>query len=607
MCGIVGAVANQDVLAFLLQGLQRMEYRGYDSAGLAIVHQGVTTRIRRAGKVRELVQAVAQQGADLPGRVGIAHTRWATHGVPNERNAHPQMAGGRILVVHNGIVENFSELKSVLEREGEQFESDTDTEVIAKLVYRFASETEDLLHAVWQTTKLLTGSYAIAVLDAERPEQLVAVECGAPIVLGVDSSGSYLASDPLALLGVTSELIYMHSGELALLTASTVRLFDQELNPIKRDAQWTQLSDESLDRGECPHYMLKEILEEPEIVTRVVDCGLRDGNMPDFSLFGELAPKVLSKVRRVYLVACGSSCYAAMLGRLWLESWAQLPCTVELASEFRYHSQPIEEGTLLVVISQSGETADTLAALRVAKAMGFVATMAICNVQHSSIMREAELHWFTRAGVEIGVASTKAFVAQLLGLALLALSFRRLSADVQHKVIGELQRLPTALHKTLALDAVLRQLAEQLYQESHLFYLGRTDCYPIALEGALKLKELSYIHAEGLAAGELKHGTLALIERGTPVIALVMHNGVERKIIDNLHEVAARGGRIIVFADRRTIVEQPEWQVVYLPEMDEMMPLLMLLPTQLLAYHIACLRGCDVDQPRNLAKSVTVE
>lgn len=617
MCGIVGGISKNNIVPVLLQGLQRMEYRGYDSAGLAIIQGKELVRVRKVGRVATLVDAVQQLSHPkaLAGHIGIAHTRWATHGKPSEANAHPHLAGNRVLVVHNGIIENFQSLKEELIEQGAIFESDTDSEVIAQLLLQALQQPGDgdsgapLLRAVSRVIKRMAGSYAFVAMDAEDPTTLVAAALGAPLVVGRGAASCLVASDPVALAAEATEAVYLEPGELAMIGVNEVQFFDSKTLSVKQHA-WQTLNIEldNLALGAYRHFMLKEIYEQPIIaktwLATLFSGG--DGGVAAASLINSPVAKIWPKVQRVKLVACGTSFYAALLGKLWLEKWVQLPSQVEVASEFRYNSQVVEAGTLVVVISQSGETADTLAAMRLAKQSGYLATLAISNVKESTLMREADLTLLTKAGVEIGVASTKALTAQLIALVLLSLSFNRAPSLLSHTLMQELAALPSNLNAVIQLEPAITCIAKQLYNAPHLFFLGRTTSYPIALEGALKMKELSYLHAEGYAAGELKHGPLALIDTNAVVVALVPSDAVASKMMDNLHEVEARGGKVIALTGLSTDMPST-WTVLKLPLLNELAPLSFLPALQLLAYHVALLRGCDVDKPRNLAKSVTVE
>jgi len=610
MCGIVGAVAERNITAILLEGLKRLEYRGYDSAGVAVFTNDETLeRMRRPGKVSELEAALSEQ--PLVGRLGIAHTRWATHGAPCERNAHPHFSGD-IAVVHNGIIENHEALRAQLKALGYVFSSDTDTEVIAHLLNHKLKDQPDLTVALKATVKELHGAYGLAVISAHQPDRLVAARSGSPLVIGLGLGENFLASDQLALRQVTDRFMYLEEGDIAEIRRDNVQIWDVNGNAVER--QTVQYSDgaEAADKGEFRHYMLKEIHEQPSVVQRTLEGRLS----PDQVLvqaFGPQAAELFAKVRNVQIVACGTSYHAGMVARYWLEELAGIPCQVEVASEFRYRKVVVQPDSLFVTISQSGETADTLAALRNAKELGFLASLAICNVGISSLVRESDLTLLTQAGREIGVASTKAFTTQLVGLLLLTLSLGQvrgtLGKDVEATLVEELRRLPTRLGEALAMDSTVEKIAELFAEKNHTLFLGRGAQFPVAMEGALKLKEISYIHAEAYPAGELKHGPLALVDNDMPVVTVAPNNELLEKLKSNLQEVRARGGELIVFADEKSgMVNGEGTHVVQMPHIHDILsPILYTIPLQLLSYYVAVLKGTDVDQPRNLAKSVTVE
>ena len=610
MCGIVGAVAERNITAILLEGLKRLEYRGYDSAGVAVfTNDEKLERMRRPGKVSELEAALAEH--PLVGRLGIAHTRWATHGAPCERNAHPHFSGD-IAVVHNGIIENHEALREQLKALGYVFTSDTDTEVIAHLLNHKLKDQPDLTVALKATVKELHGAYGLAVINAQQPDRLVAARSGSPLVIGLGLGENFLASDQLALRQVTDRFMYLEEGDIAEIRRDSVQIWDVNGNVVER--QTVQYSDgaEAADKGEFRHYMLKEIHEQPSVVQRTLE-GRLSPNQVLVQAFGPQAAELFAKVRNVQIVACGTSYHAGMVARYWLEELAGIPCQVEVASEFRYRKVVVQPDTLFVTISQSGETADTLAALRNAKELGFLASLAICNVGISSLVRESDLTLLTQAGREIGVASTKAFTTQLVGLLLLTLSLGQvrgtLGKDVEATLVEELRRLPTRLGEALAMDSTVEKIAELFAEKNHTLFLGRGAQFPVAMEGALKLKEISYIHAEAYPAGELKHGPLALVDNDMPVVTVAPNNELLEKLKSNLQEVRARGGQLIVFADEKAGMTNGEGtHVVHMPHIHDILsPILYTIPLQLLSYYVAVLKGTDVDQPRNLAKSVTVE
>ena len=611
MCGIVGAVAERNITAILLEGLKRLEYRGYDSAGVAVLtHNGTLERMRRNGKVAELEQALA--GEPLAGRLGIAHTRWATHGAPSERNAHPHFSGSDLAVVHNGIIENHEALREQLKGLGYVFTSDTDTEVIVHLLNHKLKEQSDLTEALKATVKELHGAYGLAVISAKQPDRLVAARSGSPLVIGLGLGENFLASDQLALRQVTDRFMYLEEGDIAEIRRDSVHIWDVNGKSVQRETVQYRDGAEAADKGEYRHYMLKEIHEQPAVVQRTLENRLGQDHVL-VQAFGPQAAELFAKVRNVQIVACGTSYHAGMVARYWLESLAGIPCQVEVASEFRYRKVVVQPDTLFVSISQSGETADTLAALRNAKELGFLGSLAICNVGISSLVRESDLTLLTQAGREIGVASTKAFTTQLVGLLLLTLSLGQvrgtLEAGVEAQLVEELRRLPARLGEALAMDATIEKVAELFADKHHTLFLGRGAQFPVAMEGALKLKEISYIHAEAYPAGELKHGPLALVDNDMPVVTVAPNNELLEKLKSNLQEVRARGGELIVFADEQAGMSNGEGtHVINMPHIhDVLAPILYTIPLQLLSYYVAVLKGTDVDQPRNLAKSVTVE
>ncbi|GLO45931.1 glutamine--fructose-6-phosphate transaminase (isomerizing) [Pseudomonas sp. NY15349] len=611
MCGIVGAVAERNITAILIEGLKRLEYRGYDSAGLAVLTQnGELQRRRRIGKVSELQAAVAAE--PLAGQLGIAHTRWATHGAPTEGNAHPHFSGSDVAVVHNGIIENHEELREELKDLGYVFTSQTDTEVIVHLIHHTLKSIPDLTDALKAAVKRLHGAYGLALISAKQPDRLVAARSGSPLVIGLGLGENFLASDQLALRQVTDRFMYLEEGDIAEIRRDQVSIWDQDGHKVQRETVQYHEGAEAADKGAYRHFMLKEIHEQPSVVQRTLEGRLGKDNVM-VQAFGPKAAELFAKVRNVQIVACGTSYHAGMVARYWLESLAGIPCQVEVASEFRYRKVVVQPDTLFVSISQSGETADTLAALRNAKELGFLGSLAICNVGISSLVRESDLTLLTLAGPEIGVASTKAFTTQLVSLMLLTLALGQvrgtLEAGVEAELVEELRRLPARLGEALAMDATVEKIAELFADKHHTLFLGRGAQYPVAMEGALKLKEISYIHAEAYPAGELKHGPLALVDNDMPVVTVAPNNELLEKLKSNLQEVRARGGELVVFADEQAGMTNGEGtHVIKVPHIaDALAPILYTIPLQLLSYYVAVLKGTDVDQPRNLAKSVTVE
>ncbi len=609
MCGIVGAVAQRDVVDILLEGLRRLEYRGYDSAGVAVISDaGELQRVRRLGKVQALADALEE--TPTLGGTGIAHTRWATHGEPSERNAHPHLSSENLALVHNGIIENHLALRERLEAEGYTFESDTDTEVIAHLVHHHRKNTDSLLAAMQATVNELEGAYGTVLINRTEPERLVVARSGSPLVIGLGIGENFIASDQLALLPVTRRFIFLEEGDVAEITRTEVRIFDQTGAPVEREVHESSANYDAGDKGPYRHYMLKEIYEQPVAVANTLEGRLSDHGVLD-EAFGPGATELFKKVKHVQIVACGTSYHSAMVARYWIESYGGVSCNVEIASEFRYRKSYVQPNSLIVTISQSGETADTLAALRLAKNLGYLGSLAICNVAGSSLVRESDLAFMTRAGIEIGVASTKAFTTQLVGLALLMLAIGKhngLSEEEQRGMVLALKNLPAKLDETLELATQIEALAEEFADKHHALYLGRGEQYPIAMEGALKLKEISYIHAEAYAAGELKHGPLALIDANMPIIVVAPNNDLLEKLKSNVEEVRARGGILYVFADAEAQFKSDDtMRVINLPHTRWLAPILYTIPLQLLSYYVAIIKGTDVDQPRNLAKSVTVE
>ncbi|WGV22561.1 glutamine--fructose-6-phosphate transaminase (isomerizing) [Pseudomonas putida] len=611
MCGIVGAVAERNITAILIEGLKRLEYRGYDSAGLAVLTQNSELqRRRRIGKVSELEAAVAAE--PLAGQLGIAHTRWATHGAPTEGNAHPHFSGNEVAVVHNGIIENHEELREELKGLGFVFTSQTDTEVIVHLIHHTLKSVPDLTDALKAAVKRLHGAYGLALISTQQPDRLVAARSGSPLVIGLGLGENFLASDQLALRQVTDRFMYLEEGDIAEIRRDQVSIWDQDGHKVQRETVQYHEGAEAADKGTYRHFMLKEIHEQPSVVQRTLEGRLGKDNVM-VQAFGPKAAELFAKVRNVQIVACGTSYHAGMVARYWLESLAGIPCQVEVASEFRYRKVVVQPDTLFVSISQSGETADTLAALRNAKELGFLGSLAICNVGISSLVRESDLTLLTLAGPEIGVASTKAFTTQLVSLMLLTLALGQvrgtLEAGVEAELVEELRRLPARLGEALAMDATVEKIAELFADKHHTLFLGRGAQYPVAMEGALKLKEISYIHAEAYPAGELKHGPLALVDNDMPVVTVAPNNELLEKLKSNLQEVRARGGELVVFADEQAGMTNGEGtHVIKVPHIaDALAPILYTIPLQLLSYYVAVLKGTDVDQPRNLAKSVTVE
>lgn len=610
MCGIVGAVAQRDVAEILINGLHRLEYRGYDSAGVAVVNENhELQRVRCLGKVKTLDEAVSEK--PLIGGTGIAHTRWATHGEPSETNAHPHVSG-TFAVVHNGIIENHEELRELLKSRGYVFLSQTDTEVIAHLVEWEMRSTDSLLEAVKKAVKQLTGAYGMVVMDSRHPEHLVAARSGSPLVIGLGIGENFLASDQLALLSVTRRFIFLEEGDIAEITRRTVDIYDTYGNKVEREIHESNLENDAAEKGKFRHFMQKEIYEQPTALINTMEGRINHENVIVDSI-GNGAKDILEKVEHIQIVACGTSYNAGMVARYWFESLAGVSCDVEIASEFRYRKFVTRSNSLLITLSQSGETADTLAALRLAKEKGYMAALTICNVAGSSLVRESDLAFMTRAGVEVGVASTKAFTTQLAALLMLVTALGKvkghISAEKEHEIIKAMQSLPAEIEKALAFDTEIEALAEDFAEKHHALFLGRGAFYPIAVEASLKLKEISYIHAEAYAAGELKHGPLALIDADMPVIVVAPNNELLEKVKSNIEEVRARGGQLYVFADKEAGFTPSEgMKIITMPKVNDIVaPIFYTIPMQLLSYHVALIKGTDVDQPRNLAKSVTVE
>ncbi|MBA2777825.1 glutamine--fructose-6-phosphate transaminase (isomerizing) [Billgrantia kenyensis] len=611
MCGIVGAVAQRNVEGILLEGLRRLEYRGYDSAGMAVISpSGELQRRRALGKVAAL-EAMLDESA-LPGRCGIAHTRWATHGKPSEDNAHPHQSGSRLALVHNGIIENHEPLRRELEADGYVFSSQTDTEVVAHLLESEYRQGGGLLAAVQRVLARLEGAYALAVVHADEPDVVVGARKGSPLVVGVGIDEAFLGSDPLALLQVTDRFIYLQEGDVVRLSdGGRIEIHDAQGQAAQRETHTFEHGDGAASKGEYRHYMLKEIFEQPAVIAAALEGRLGERAVP-VECFGPDAEVLFERVKQVHIVACGTSYHAGLVARYWLERYAGIPVQVEVASEYRYRTVVVPDDTLFVTLSQSGETADTLAALRFARERGYLGSLAICNVPGSSLVRESDLSLMTQAGPEIGVASTKAFTTQLTALMLLTLALGRvkgLAAETQAELVAGLRSLPQLVDQVLKLDDAIEWLSTAFAEKHHALFLGRGAHFPIALEGALKLKEISYIHAEAYPAGELKHGPLALVDSEMPVISVAPNDELLDKLKSNLQEVRARGGELFVFADEQVGIEEEDGvRVLLLPHVhDALAPILYTVPLQLLSYHVAVLKGTDVDQPRNLAKSVTVE
>ncbi|MFA5824445.1 MAG: glutamine--fructose-6-phosphate transaminase (isomerizing) [Gallionellaceae bacterium] len=608
MCGIVGAVARRNVVPILIQGLLRLEYRGYDSAGLVVVNDNKLERVRSAGRVAELTE----KSANTQGHIGIAHTRWATHGVPSERNAHPHMSRDLIAVVHNGIIENYEELRKQLTAEGYEFTSDTDTEVIAHLVHSHYIQGKNLLAATQAALAKLVGAYAIGVVAADNPQQLIGARKGSPLLLGVGEGEHFIASDMSALLQVTQKVVYLEEGDVVELALANYRIIDATGTEVKRAVNISELNNASVELGEYQHYMQKEIHEQPQALANTLESVCNSQSLIP-GIFGAEAASAFAQIDSILILACGTSHHAGMVARYWLEEVAGIPCVVEIASEYRYRVSVANPRQLVVTISQSGETADTLAALNHAKSIGHLHTLAICNVPESAIIRQSKLRLLTRAGPEIGVASTKAFTTQLAALFLLTLVLAKqrgkLNEQQEQQHLHDLRHLPSAILAVLKLEPEIAKLAKHFANKHHALFLGRGLHYPIALEGALKLKEISYIHAEAYPAGELKHGPLALVDEDMPVIAVAPNDTLLEKLKSNLQEVRARGGELYVFADAETRIHSSEGvHVMQMPEHAGFLsPILHTIPLQLLAYYVALQKGTDVDKPRNLAKSVTVE
>lgn len=608
MCGIVGAIADRNVVPILMEGLRRLEYRGYDSAGIAIRnHDARLQRIRSVGKVAELQSLLEQGTAD--GFLGIAHTRWATHGMPAERNAHPHMSGEHVAIVHNGIIENHAELRADLQRLGYVFNSETDTEVIAHLLADLLAQGQDIFEATRNAIGRLVGAYALAVINPDDPDRMVVARAGSPLVIGIGEGEHFIASDVFALLPVTQRFVFLEEGDLAEIRRDGLSIFDDTGRPVERKVRTSELTASTAEKGPYRHYMLKEIFEQPAVIAETLEGRIHKGRLLEQS-FGHVAQDLFDRTRAVQIIACGTSYHAGMVARYWLEE-AGIPCRVEVASEFRYRRTVVQPDTLFVTISQSGETADTLAALRASKQAGYLGSLVVCNVPESSLVRESDVALMTRAGPEIGVASTKAFTTQLVALRLvtLALAKRRgLTSAQEAEWVEELEALPRQVEVVLKLSDAIERMSQSFADMQNALFLGRGTFYPIAMEGALKLKEISYIHAEAYPAGELKHGPLALVDERMPVVCALPDDPLLEKVLSNLQEVRARGGELFLFSDQTVQIPLDHYQNLTLDDIcPGTAPIVYTIPLQLLSYHVAILKGTDVDQPRNLAKSVTVE
>lgn len=609
MCGIVAGIAQRNVVPILIEGLKRLEYRGYDSAGIAVVNQQQIFRKRELGKVKGLEALIASD--PIEGNLGIAHTRWATHGKPSTRNAHPHISREKVAVVHNGIIENHDHLRKSLKEKGFEFTSETDTEVIVHKIAEQLQLTDNLLNAVKNTIPSLEGAYALGVVHSEQPDTLIACRKGSPLVIGIGIGEYFIASDIAALLPVTQRFIFLEEGDIAEIKIDGIVIYDESNRIVERKVTQSQLRADAVDKGIYRHYMLKEIYEQPWAVSETLEGRFIDNRFQE-NAFGHNATEVFDNITSVQILACGTSYHAGLVARYWFEKLARVPCSIEIASEFRYRNPVISPDTLVVTISQSGETADTLAALLEAKRLGVKHSLVICNAPESSLVRESELVLMTRAGPEIGVASTKAFTTQLVALLMLVIAVGRrfgLTREMEEDIVSALFSLPGNLEKALKLDPVIEILSQRFADKHNALFLGRGTHYPIALEGALKLKEISYIHAEAYPAGELKHGPLALIDAEMPVITVAPNNNLLEKLKSNIQEVSARGGQLIVFMDESLADSNDDnVQIVKMPSVNNIIsPIIYTIPLQLLSYHVAVLKGTDVDQPRNLAKSVTVE
>ena len=608
MCGIIGAVAQRNIVPILVEGLKRLEYRGYDSAGVAVLTvDNEIKRTRRVGKVSELAAAVKKE--ELIGHIGIAQTRWATHGEPSEANAHPHMSGPDLAIVHNGIIENYKSLRKELESKGYQFISETDTEVVVHLLHLHRKDN-DFMTAVNKTIAELEGAYALGIIDHNDPDRLIAVRKGSPLIIGLGIEEHFIASDHLALLPVTQRFVFLEEGDVVDLRLTDFIIYDDAGNQVERPVKESELTHQETSKGEYRHYMLKEIFEQPHALAKTLEGRLNEKSVDIEGCFGKGAIDKLATIKRIQIVACGTSYHAGMVARYWIERLAKLPCQVEIASEFRYRDNVVEADTLFITLSQSGETADTLEALRKAKTIGYALSLTICNVPESSLVRESDFCLSTRAGAEVGVASTKAFTTQLCALLILTGALAQINNQEVSQIVKDLRKVPAKVEAALSLDIAISELSEFFSHKEHTLFLGRGAQFPIALEGSLKLKEISYIHAEAYPAGELKHGPLALIDDDMPVVAIAPNNVLLDKLLSNLQEVKARGGELIVFADKSLSLDEHDDDciIIPVPEVDNIIaPIIYTIPLQLLAYHVAIIKGTDVDQPRNLAKSVTVE
>ncbi len=610
MCGIVGAIGERNVVPILVEGLRRLEYRGYDSAGVAVLEDNASIGLRKTvGKVAELDARIDSK--PTRGRLGVAHTRWATHGGVTEANAHPHLSGDRIAVIHNGIIENYQSIKDELVAKGYEFQSETDTEVAAHLVHDYVTQGLDLLEAVRKSVKRFTGAFALLVFDAQDPDRIVVSRVASPLVIGLGIGENFVASGVPALLPVTQRFIYLEQGDIAEIRRDVVNITDPDGNPVDRETHETQWTTDSAEKGPYRHFMLKEIFEQPSALANTLYGRVENGRVVADSL-GPQAEKLLKKVENIHIVACGTSYHAGCVGKYWMEALAGVTCQVEIASEYRYRQVVVPKNTLFLTLSQSGETADTLEALRVAKESGYLGSLTVCNSSHSSMVRESDLVMMTQAGPEIGVASTKAFTTQLLSMLIVTLMLARqrgMSEEQEEKLVPHIVHAAAAVDESLEMNDHLKQIAEDFAEKDHTLFLGRGPMWPIAMEGALKLKEISYIHAEAYAAGELKHGPLALIDEDMPVVVVAPNNDLLDKLKSNMQVVRARGGQLYVFADKDTDIKDEEGiKVIEMPHVDRLIaPIVYTVPLQLLSYHVAVLKGTDVDQPRNLAKSVTVE
>ena len=608
MCGIIGAASSRNVGKLLVQGLHKMEYRGYDSAGIALHPKDSIFNLRTLGKVRLLEDGMIEHRPKS--KVGIAHSRWATHCQPSEENAHPHASSGEVHIVHNGIIENYLELTEKLKKAGYAFQSETDSEVIAHLLHQHIQSSGDLLTAMHDAIKELDGAFAIAAIHIKNKNRLVVARNKSPLLIGLGLEENFAASDPLALSQLTNEFVFLEDGDVAEITKQSYQVFDGKSSPVKRDVTEIDIAVNTVTKGEYSHFMEKEIYEQPDAVANTINGKLGDEDVLD-NIFGLGSSELFSKIKRIQFVACGTSLHAGKVGRFWFERIAKIPCYVDFASEYRYREPLVEDGTLFVTISQSGETADTLAALKYAKEKDYLSTLSICNVPTSSLARESEHVLFTNAGPEIGVASTKAFTTQLAGLMLLAMSIAKsLNKDkkLRKNLVNELRNLPEVIDKTLKLSNEIMRIVPNIADKHNALFLGRGMFFPIVQEGALKLKEISYIHAEAYPAGELKHGPLALVDDQIPVVALSPENTLTEKLVSNLEEVKARGGTLYVFGGENSKIKIERGEYIQMPECSELLaPIIYTIPLQILAYQVACQRGTDLDQPRNLAKSVTVE